>query len=221
MNKNYTPDFCYLLTDSINNGVLYNTSSSGAAKAMLLFSSNIQCIPLETNHVWARKDFKESDFNDFNKHYTIAIVNGQREVQELPSSAVDTRFRELRKEVKIRTEYHALLINIAMAQLALSTEHNGIVDFGDTIIYEIQNCKPKENYYTDAVRGYALGSNIDNQSAYDELKLHIDNLSHQRMRNMGIYVKFRNMLNQAEAEPLAQKAVIGMALDNLLKNSFV
>jgi hypothetical protein len=221
MNTNYTPDFCYLLIDTINNGVLYNTSSSGAAKAMLLFSSNIQCIPLETNHLWARKDFKESNFNDFSKHYTIATPGGQREVQELPSGAVDNRFKELRKEVKMRTEYHALLINIAKAQLALATEHDGIVDFGDTIIYEIQNCKPEENFYTDAVRGYALGSSIDNQSAYDELKLHIDNLSHQRMRNMGIYVKFRNMLNQASGDTLAQRAVIAMAVDNLIKNSFV
>jgi hypothetical protein len=221
MNTNYTSDFCYLLIDTINNGVLYNTSSSGAAKAMLLFSSNIQCIPLETHHLWARADFKESNFNDFNKHYTIATPGGQRTVQELPESAVDNRFKDLRKEVKIRTEYHALLINIAMAQLALATEHNGIINFGDTIIYEIQNCRPDENYYTDAVRGYALGSGIDNQSAYDELKLHVDNLSHQRMRNMGIYVKFRNMLNQVPAETNAQKSVIGMAVDNLVKNSFV
>lgn len=221
MNKNYTKDFCYLLTDSLNNGVLYNTDSSGAAKAMLLFSSNIQCIPLETNHLWARKDFKETNFNDFSKHYTVAVVNGQREIQELPASAIDDRFKKLRVEVKMRTEYHALLINIANAQLALATEHDGIVNFGDTIIYEIQNCRPEENYYTDSVRAYALGSNISNQSAYDELKLHIDNLSHQRMRNMGIYVKFRNMLNLTDSATEAQRAVIALAVDNLIKNSFV
>lgn len=221
MNTNYTTDFCYLLIDLNNNGVLYNTNSSGAAQAMLLYSSNIQCIPLETHHTWARKDFKESNFNDFGIHYSIVVVDGQRVVEELPATAVDGRFKKLRAEVKMRTLYHELLINIANAQLALSAEHNGVIDFADTIIYEIQNCQPDNNYYTDPVRAYALGSGISNQSAYDELKLHIDNLSHQRMRNMGIYVKFRNMLNQTDATVEAQRAVIGMAVDNLVKNSFV
>jgi hypothetical protein len=207
----------------VDDKIFYKTNSSGAAKAMMLFSSNINCITLETNHLWAPADFKETKFNDFSKYYKTVVPSkgGQRIIQELPRDAVDDKFLEFRKEVKMRTEFHALLINIANGQLALATEHNGIVDFGATIIYEIQNCRPEENYYTDAIRGYALGSDISNQNAYDELKLHIDNLSHQRMRNMGIYLKFRNMLNQTPADKESQKAVIALALDNLIRNSYV
>lgn len=221
MNDNYIADFCYLLIDTPTNGILYNTSSCAAAQAIQLFSSNIYCTPLETHSMWAPKDYKETNFNDFGKHYTIVGKPGQRVVKELPAHVVNERFMRLRQEIKTRADYHLRLHDIARSVLVQAVEHQLIVDFGDTIIYEIQNCRPGEGYFTDGVRSYALISGISNHSAYNELKLHIDNLSHQRMRNMSIYLKFRNMLNQTPADPVQQKAVIMMALENFIKNAYV
>jgi len=165
------------------------------------------------------KNFKEDDFNNFDMFYTVNFRNKIGYIEPLSTDVVTSELRTMKKEIKIRIEYHSILINKVKGLINLSAEHFGLIDFGDTIVYEIQKCNPEDNYYSDAIKNYALGSETSNQAAYDELKAHIDNISHQRMRSMGLYIKYRNMLNQSPASPKEQQKVIDTALDALFFNS--
>lgn len=211
-------DFCYLIFDSTSRCVLCKTNSKGAAMAVLLSSTNLGSMTCDLRWL-AKKNFDASKFNDFNSFYTVNFKNKIRHIEQLPDQVITSRLKKLREEIRIRVEYHNILIDKTNGLINLSAEHFGIVDFGETIVYELQKCRPEENYYSDAIKNYALGSEISDQAAYDELKTHIDNLSHQRMRSMGLYIKYRNMLNQASAIPADQQRVIDAALDALLFNS--
>lgn len=211
-------DFRYLIFDSVSRCVLCKTNSKGAAMAVLLSSPNLGSMSCDTRWL-TYKNFKEDDFNNFDMFYTVNFRNKIGYIEPLSTDVVTSELRAMRKEIKIRIEYHSILINKVKGLINLSAEHFGLIDFGDTIVYEIQKCNPEDNYYSDAIKNYALGSETSNQAAYDELKAHVDNISHQRMRSMGLYIKYRNMLNQSPASPKEQQKVIDTALDALFFNS--
>jgi len=218
MNTNSNTGFCYLLFDLTTRCVLYKTDSSGAAMAVLLSTSNLGSMSCDRRWL-ALKNFDESNFNDFSVFHTLTFKNKVRHIGYLSEYFITPELKKLREEIMIRVAYHDILINKTNGLINLSAEHYGIIDFGDTIVYELQKCRPEENYYSDAVKNYALGSEIDDQAAFDELKTHMDNISHQRMRSMGLYIKYRNMLNQAPATQKDQQRVIDRALDALFFNS--
>lgn len=211
-------NFCYLIFDSVSRSVLTKTDSSGAVMAVLLSSPNFGSMSCEKRWL-ASKNFAESEFEDLEKFYIINFKNKISHIERLPDHFITSKLRTLRSETILRLKYHSILINKTNSLINLSAENYGIIDFGDTIIYELLKCKPEENYYSDAIKNYALGSGISDQGAYNELKTHIDNISHQRMRSMGLYLKYRDMLNLAPASPTEQQKIIDAALDAYFFNA--
>lgn len=205
-------NFFYLIFDSVSRSVLCKTDSSGAVMAVLLVSPNLGSMSCE-KHWLSTKNFPESEFDDLDKFYAINFKSKVSHIERLPDHLITSELRTLRSQIILRTKYHSILINKTNSLINLSAENYGIIDFGDTIIYELLKCRPEESYYSDAIKNYAIGSEISEQATYNELKTHIDNISHQRMRSMGLYLKYRDMLNHVPASPIEQQKIIDLAVD--------
>ena len=93
--------------------------------------------------------------------------------------------------------------------------------YGDSIIGQLKQCNTSDNYFTDAIIGYATATNCTPATAYEELNLHMENMAHVRLRNLGIYIKYRNLLNSVEPTQAALKEVYDLARDELYINSLV
>jgi hypothetical protein len=222
-NINYNPvaDFLYLVIDEPTNAILASTKSYDAAWALRLFSSSIGVRCIETHKPWVDEDYKTINFNDVSKHYTAMFKSSNRYVADLNQELITPEFIERRRDVIRRLSYHDSLkikIDILMASTGDSKVFLG---YADTIGYELLKCKPEEGYYTYAVQAYGIASECNAETAYDELKLQLDNLAHVRMRSLGIYIKYRNRLNSSPSDKESQMAVIRDAMQELLKNSSI
>jgi hypothetical protein len=92
-------------------------------------------------------------------------------------------------------------------------------EYANSIISQLQQCDPTNNYFTDAIIGYANATECSPATAYKELTLHMENIAHIRLRNLGIYIKYRNLLNSVE--PARLREVYNLAKDELVNNSLV
>jgi hypothetical protein len=220
-NKNQLCDFIYLVMDHPTNAVMASSTSYEAAQAIQLFSSRLQIRAVETHKPWLDDNFKITNFNNTKRHHTVVFKNNNRVVETLSPKVATNEFVKRRREIISRLKFHDSLstkVNLLMA----GTGYPKIfLDYADTIGYELQQCRPNEEYYTYAIQAYSIASECDTASAYNELKLQLDNLAHLRMRSLGIYIKYRNKLNDAPGDRDSQRAVIQESMQELQKNSFV
>jgi hypothetical protein len=219
INLNTKTDFLYLLIDEHTNGVLCSTKDYDVACATTLCSSRVSLKAVETDKPWIGLDFKSSNFNDTTVNYVATLRTGQRYVSELDATLATAEYTKLREEVALRMRFHDSLVN-KYRHIMLGIPESGLfVEYSGTITYELLKCKPADGYYTNAIKAYALQSGCDDATAYDELSMQVDNLSHARMRNLGSYIKFRNKLNQSAADAPLMQAIIVEALNELYKNA--
>jgi hypothetical protein len=219
INLNNKTDFLYLIIDEHTNGVLGSTKDYDVACATTLCSSRVSFKAVETDKPWIGADFKTSDFNDTSVNYVANLRTGQRSVTLLSDNLVSTEYTKLREQIALRMKFHDSLAN-KYKHIMLTIPESGLfVEYAGTIGYELAKCNPDSGYYTNAIKAYGMQSGCDPETAYNELSMQIDNLSHARMRNLGSYVKFRNKLNQAPADPVQLQAIIVEALNELYKNA--
>lgn len=217
------PEFMYIVCDSNNlNAILLSTSSETNAKAIEQCSRRIRIYPLETWENWVDENFSTFDFNDMTKLYQYNQMNGKRSVSESNETLLnDPTFSNFRKEVNDRFNWHNALSTLCRLVLLNSTETPLHAEYATSIISQLQQCDKANNYYTDAIISYAIATNCTPVTAYEELNLHMENLAHTRLRNLGIYIKYRNLLNSVQPTQAALKEAYNLAKDELINNSLV
>jgi hypothetical protein len=205
-NINYKKEALYLIIDEKTDGILYATDSIDAATAMAIFSLRIKIQVLETQMPWLREGLRNIDYKDPEKHYVFKLGDLSRTV--LPMENPSEEFLSFKKEVALRSQFQERLRVYCDASIAAYTSESPMLeDYSSTIIYELNNCDVTNNKFTNGIKSYAKISEISEKAAYQELKLHIDNLSTLRMLNYGMYMKFRTLFNNAPATVEAQLAV--------------
>jgi hypothetical protein len=215
-------EFMYLVTDASNSdAIILATGSATTAKAVALCDRRLRCRGIETWARWIAKEFKEFDFNDMETTYYYNWGGGKRSISVDSPSPVTDEFRAFRKEIKTRHGWHEALSTLCdqiMLPVAETPLHN---EYASSIVDQIHKCDPANNFYTDAICAYATATNCSPSTAYNELNLHMENIAHARLRNLGIYIKYRNLLNSVPATQEAQRAVYNAAQDELVNNSLV
>ena len=224
MNKNIfiRPEFMYLVTDASNSdAILLATGSATTAKAVALCDRRLRFRGVETWARWIDKEFKDLDFNDIKNTYYYNWRGGKRSISVESPELVTEEFVTFRREIKMRHSWHealSALCDLIMLPVVETPMHN---EYASSIIDQIHKCDPDNNFYTDAICAYATATNCSPATAYAELNLHMENIAHARLRNLGIYIKYRNLLNAAPAIQDAQQAVYNAAQDELVNNSLV
>jgi len=221
INYNSVADFFYLIVDYPTSAIMASTKNYEAAQAMQLFSRRLIVRIFETHKPYIGDDFKETNFNDLTNHYTV-IQNSQiRQVGNLDSAVATPEFIARRREIISRLTFHdSLLTKVELIMLAIG-DSRLFQNYADTIGYELAKCNPDNNEYSFAVQAYGIASDCNAETAYNELKLQMDNLAHARMRSMGIYIKYRNKLNQADSDKDSQSSVLKDAMQELIRNSAI
>lgn len=219
-NVNTQKDFLYLLIDEINDGILFATDSIDAACAMTLFSPRISLRPMETHKSYLRADLAKIDYRDLKTHYAWKPAKGKREIPPLAKEEITPEYIAYRNEIARRTRFQDMIkclldVNV----VATSVETPLLSNYAPNIGYELLQCKPAEDFFTTAVQAYAYNSSISNSDAYYELKLHMDNLSSVQLTNLAVYIKFRNLLNQAAGDLDSQKTIVDKLLTINYKTS--
>lgn len=224
MQRNIFPklEFMYLVVDSSNlDAVLLSTGSATTAKAVALSDRRLRCRAIETWAKWINKDFKEFDFNTMEETYLYNWRSGSRSLTVAGPDVVTDEFKKFRKEIKDRHSWHEALDTLCSLIMLPVPETERHLEYAPHIVSQLQQCDPNNNIYTDAISAYASATNCTPATAYTELNLHVENIAHARLRNLGIYIKHRNMLNAAGPSNAEQKAVYDSARDELINNSLV
>ena len=205
-NINYKKEVLYLLIDEKTDGILCATDSIDAATAMSIFSLRIKIQVLETQMPWLREGLRNIDYKDTSKHYAFKLGELSRNV--IPLENPTEEFLAFKKEIILRVQFQERLRVYCDASIAAySSEAPMLEDYSSTIIYDLNNCDPDNDKFTNGVKTYADINDISEKLAYQELRLHIDNLTTIRMLNYAMYMKFRNLFNSAPATNEAQLAV--------------
>jgi len=220
--KKFTkPEFMYIVCDwSKQNAILLSTSSEISAKAIEQSNRRLKIVPIETWANWVDENFSIFDFNDTSKIYQYDQTHGKRSVVEADITLLsDKNLSEFRKEIKERFGWHDALSTLCSLLMLNSTETPLHAEYANSIISQLQQCDPTNNYFTDAIIGYANATECSPATAYKELTLHMENIAHIRLRNLGIYIKYRNLLNSVE--PARLREIYNLAKDELVNNSLV
>lgn len=217
-NINIKKDFLYLLRDELNDGILHATDSYDAATAMSLFSPRITLTPLETQASWLKENLKTSDYKNKDVFLKWAPKRLERHIVPLEENEITPEYIAYRNEIIVRTRFQELLItHCDMLLVTNGIETPMLEKYAATIVNELLKCSVEENKFSPAIVNYAIISEIDTVTAFNELKLHIDNMAQTRLRNLAVYIRFRNILNRA---PLADQGKIwDSAIASIYKNS--
>jgi hypothetical protein len=205
-NINIKKDFLYLLRDELNDGILHATDSYDAATAMSLFSPRITLTPIETHTPWLKENLKTPDYKNKDAFLKWEPKNALRFVVPLEKEEITPKYISYKNEIIARTRYQELLItHCDMLLVTNGIETPMLERYAATIVSELSKCSVEENTFSPAIVNYAIISEIDTVTAFNELKLHIDNMAQTRLRNLAVYIKFRNILNRS---PLADQGKI-------------
>lgn len=217
-------EFMHVITDANHSDViLLATGSAAAAKAVAMCNRNLRLKTIETWAPWIDNSFKISDFNDPAAAY-VFVWNSSTQTRSVEPAAIELltpEFKQYRQEIKLRLNWLEVLGTIADCIMTPVTETPLHIEYADSILDQLNKCDPANNRYTDAIAAYATATNCTPATAYVELNLHMENMAHARLRNMGIYIKYRNLLNAAPATTEAQRAVWNAARAELINNSLV
>jgi hypothetical protein len=221
LNRISVPDeFFYIILDKSNRNILAATNSKGAAMAMSLWQSRISMNVVSNKN--SRRDDQQSidDFLDINRCYKTVLgdLNEDFVLTTVPK-ADKKSLKILRREVIRRLLWQTKLASRCERGTTAVPENIFLEKYSETILSELDKCRPDKQYYTEPIKDYARITDCSNDVAYNELKLHMDNIAHSRLRNLGLYIKFRNKLNQVNGDHFSQKLVYEEFLQEMIGNS--
>lgn len=212
-------DLVYVLIEQGTNGIVGFTRCEASAKAVLLSSRRLKMNALDFSKDWLDTVIKEADLTG---HYKLEIRQGQKKFETLSGPEIEDSFYSiLKKSVPVRLFFQNALFALSKNIMLSVPESPVHQSYMDTLIHELNQCQPNEGIFTDAVKSYAVASDTSDWGAYQELMLAVNNISHARMRNLGLYVKYRNALNRARATRDEQGQVLAQARNAFLNNSYV
>lgn len=214
--------FYYLLIDQHTDGVLWSTQSKDAATAMSMYSTRIKLATIDSQRDRpdaANQDFATTKFTDMTRHYRVTFRKTQRTLHDMTDPPAG--WLELRQEIARRGRFQTRLSNMCDLAMMAMAESGRLQNFMPTVDSELAKCDPAAGRYSLAIEAYAATTGCTAATAYGELKMQSDNLAHARLRNLGIYLKYRDRLNEAQGTTAAQAAVMQQASDELFANALV
>jgi hypothetical protein len=220
-NLSFKFDFLYVLIDMGNHGVVYATHSANAAKAVALGCQRLKIHPIATHTPWIEPELVDAEFDNLEKNYTLTYKGRKGEVNLQEMTTLEPGWMELRKEIRLRTGFHEALANLCSYSMASLHDSEFHVEYDSSINDELSKCSIADGVYTDPIRAYAQVTECDPQTAVEELTVHMDNLAHTRLRTLGIYIKYRNLLNNTPATMQDMKQAYKLARDALIWNASV
>jgi hypothetical protein len=218
------PELMHLIVDANHSdAVLLATGSTAAAKAVAMCNRNLRLKTIETWAPWIDSGFKICNFNDPSIAYIFKWNSNTqtRSAEPAPAELLTPEFKQYRQEIKLRLDWLEVLGTVSDVIMSPVTETPLHIEYADSILDQLRRCDPENNSYTDAIAAYATATDCTPAAAYAELNLHMENMAHARLRNLGIYIKYRNLLNAAPATADAQRAVWHAARAELINNSLV
>jgi hypothetical protein len=221
LNKISTPnEFFYIIIDKASRNILAATESKGAALAMSLWQSRIWTCVVPNRNSRPPDQQSVDDFLDLDRCYRTVLGDPQEDFVLVTMSDEDkTSLNRLRKQVIRRLLWQTKLASRCERATINLSENIFLEKYSETILNELDKCDPNRSYYTDPIKDYARITECSDDVAFNELRLHMDNLAHSRLRNLGLYVKFRNKLNQAASNKGSQQLVFEEFLQEMVGNS--
>lgn len=222
MNKNLSVkyDFLYVLVDMGNSGVVCATPSANAAKAVALGCQRLKIHPVETHQPWLEKEIRDAEFNNLEKNYSLTFKNG-RILTDLDPKLVVPEFTKLRKDTILRMGFQEALNSLCSISMTSLSDSEFHVEYASSINDELSKCSITDNVYTDTICAYAQATDCEPRTAVEELTVHMDNLAHTRLRTLGIYIKYRNLLNDTPATRAELRKVYEQVRGDLFINASV
>ena len=213
-----------LIVDSDSRAIACTAPTFTTARAVLLSSLKIGMFSVPIARPWCPAEFKKIDFNDLNKSMKLydSDKRGVKPLKTAEYTPTDAAtWKKKRQDLQLRVGYLDALDWQCQNTMIPTTETPYINGYIPSILHELNMCDPNRNYYTPAIEVYANITDCSPAAAYQELRMHTDNINHVRMRNSAIYIKYRNMLNNAPAVREEQQKVMEMAKEELFRNSLV
>jgi hypothetical protein len=160
------------------------------------------------------------DFLDLDRCYRTVPGDPREDFVLVTMSEEDkTSLNILRTQVITRLVWQTKLASRCERATITVSENILLEKYSETILNELDKCDPNKSYYTSPIKDYARITECSENVAFNELRLHMDNLAHSRLRNLGLYVKFRNKLNQSPGTKISQKKVYEEFLQEMVGNS--
>ena len=213
-------EFFYIIVDKPSRNILAATNSKGAAMAISLWQSRIwmNIVPNKNNRPPDQQSI--DDFLDLKRCYKTVLGDFQEDFVLTPIPQTDKKsLKILRREVIRRLFWQTKLASRCERATMVVPENILLEKYSESILSELDKCDLSTQYYTEPIKDYARITDCSNNVAYNELKLHMDNLAHSRLRNLGLYIKFRNKLNQVAGDYDSQKLVYEEFLQEMFGNS--
>lgn len=208
----------YLLYDLHSGMALWATENLDAATALCMYSTRIWMVTINTANkkagVWTPMDFRNPAQN-----YRVNFKEAKREIDPVENQVLAREFLEFRRAIKLRGRRQELLSSFFEHAVAGNSDSKRLLEYLDSVMFELNRCDPANSRFSAGITAYAENSGCDPKTAYEELSMQVENITNARMRNLGSYVKFRNMLNDAGSTEEEQLAVMLLARDELTKNS--
>jgi hypothetical protein len=213
-----------LIIDSQTRAIACTAPTLTTAKSVILSSIKTELISIPIRYHWISEEFKTTDFNDINISVRLSNVDKSTSttlnVLNFKPENMQS-WKDERNKIKIRVDYLDNLDRWCQRMMTPTIENTYFDHYLSSFMYEVSQCNPKEGYYTPSIESFAKISKCNVENAYQEIKMHIDNSNHVRLRNTAVYIKYRNMMNNTEATREAQRKVLEMAQNELYRNSFV
>lgn len=210
----------YLLYDLHTGLALWATENLDAAAALCMYSTRIWVVTVNTANkkadVWAPMDFRNPA-----KNYRVNFKESKREIEPVENQTLPRELIEFKRVIKMRGRRHELLSSFFEHAATGQGDSKKFIEYLDSIIFELNRCDPSNDKFSPGVEAYAENSGCDPRTAYEELSMQVENVTNTRMRNLGSYVKFRNMLNDAGSTEEEQLAVMALVRKELSKNSLI
>ena len=213
-------EFFYIIVDKSSRNILAATDSKAAAMALSLWQSRIWMNIVPNKNSRPADQQSINDFLDLDRCYKTVLGDFQEDFVLTPIPITDKKpLKLLRKEVIRRLIWQTKLASRCERATMTVPENIFLENYSESILSELDKCSPNNQYYTEPIKDYARITDCSEDVAYNELKLHMDNLAHSRLRNLALYIKFRNKLNQANGDPDSQKLVYEEFLQEMVGNS--
>jgi len=190
-----------LVVDLENGAVLCRPKYTSVAKGVTKGIDNTTVVTLASNLQWKIKEYSPFDFDKDDLVWSVGGV-----IALMPDHLKTDAYRAKKKLAQERARYITALE--AYFQMYLTR----VVDFYDQateayIISELEQCNPLANYYTYGITEYARVLDIHPETAYKEFKLRYDTQMLVRLRNLAMYQKHLDLMNQCNTREELQDAL--------------
>jgi hypothetical protein len=197
----------HIVVDLLTGGVLCRARSAANAHAVSLGFVNAIPAILPTSVPWdVARVPPTADFNDLTQNYQYAK---NVFVTALPQHLITKEWLDRRTLAIARADAlwaWEVCCKKYLAERSFDYYFPGAMDayLGE----QLRACDPKTNTYTPAIIEWATISQVEPETAYQELKLRHDSLGLRLLRNHALYFRYVRILNSIDTPHMLKDVVI-------------